>query len=173
MGYDPRYSELLVASASSETGEVLVWSLTGHGRYRFSGVGAQLWLRCGETLCFAADSGLFAFVPERGRDRVLGGDELPISAKLISRLSDMGLPDRPKRLRSVRLCSQGDEALTLTLSQPSGTLSVLRLPGGDGASLELHSRLLRTARFEHVRARLESHGGGRQRIFGVALYATK
>lgn len=173
MGYDPRYSELSVASPSSERGEVLVLSLSGHGCYRFSGVGAQLWLRCGETLCFAADGGLFAFVPERGRDRVLGGEELPISASLVSRWSDMGLPDRPKRLRSLRLCSQGDEPFTLTLSQPSGTLAEVRLPGGDGSSLELHSRLLRTDRFEHVRLRLTCRGSGRQRIFGVALYATK
>lgn len=171
--YDARYSELLVADPSDDNGDVLVYSLSGKCCYRFSGIGAGGWFTCGDSLGFVADSGLFVFEPGRGQDGVLGGSSQPITAYLLSRWSDMSLPDRPKRLRSIRICSQGSEPLQLTLSDPAGTLAELSFPAGDGEQLDLHRRMLRTGRFEHVRMRLLSEGSGHQRILGVALYAIK
>lgn len=173
LGYDPRYGELLISPASDTAGRVAVYSIPRRCWYRFSGVGAQLWFSCGDTVGFAADAGIFVFVPGRGTDRLLGGSETAICAVFVSRWSDMELSDRVKRLRSLRLCSQGSEAMTLTLSDPAGTLAAITLPAGDGESLDLRRRSMRTGRFGHVRARLQSRGTGRQRIFGLALYAVK
>lgn len=173
MCYDPRYSELLIASATDPDGEVLVWSISGKRCYRFSGIGAQIWFCCGERPGFAAAGGIFVFDPERGCDRVSGGDELPIEAEFVSRWSDLGLSDRPWRLRSVRLCSCGSEPVTLALSSSIGCLTELTFPGGDGEALALHRHMLRCGRCEHVRLRLRSCGCGSQHLLGLALYAIK
>ena len=182
MGFDPRYSELLVSSADDTEGRVWVWSLSRECWYRFSSVGAQGWFTaytagpvCGECAApgFFAESGVFVFVPGRGRDRVLGGAELEISATFTSRWSGMGADDCVKRLRALRLCSQGDEKLSLLLSDPAGVLAKVSIPAGDGRSLDLHRRGLRTGRFGHVRLGISGWGTGRMRIFGVAVYAIK
>lgn len=182
MGFDPRYSELLVSSADDTEGRVWVWSLSRECWYRFSSVGAQGWFTAyaegpvgGECAApgFFAESGVFVFVPGRGRDRVLGGAELEISATFTSRWSGMGADDCVKRLRALRLCSQGDEELSLLLSDPAGVLAKVSIPAGDGRSLDLHRRGLRTGRFGHVRLGISDWGTGRMRIFGVAVYAIK
>ncbi len=188
MGYDPRYSELLLSSADDTEGRVWVWSLSRECWYRFSSVGAQGWFpaytegssdgvspSCGVCCApgFFAESGVFVFVPGRGRDRVLGGVELEIGATFTSRWSGMDADDRVKRLRALRLCSQGDEEMSLLLSDPAGVLTKVSIPAGDGRSLDLHRRGLRTGRFGHVRLGISSRGTGRMRIFGVAVYAIK
>lgn len=173
MGFDPRYSELLISSADDTCGRVWVRSLSRECWYRFSSVGAQGWFNTDDALGFFAENGVFVFVPERGSDIVLGGAELEIEASFISRWSSMGQDGCTKRLRALRLCGQGDEALSLLLSAPAGALTEVSIPAGNGRSLDLHRRRLRTGRFEHVQLSISSCGTGRTRIFGVAVYAIK
>lgn len=173
MGYDPCHAELLICSASDDNGRVAVYSLSRSCWYGFSGVGAQGWFDWGDTLCFYAENGIFVFVPGRVRDKVLGGTEQNICALYVSRWSGMGVDDMRKRLRALRLCKQGNESLALTLSDPAGTLAQLSFAAGNGTALELHRRTLRTGRFRHVQLTLQSYGTGRQRVFGVAMYAVK
>lgn len=168
-------NELWFANKASENGSVLVYNCDSGVWYAYDGIVADALFEVGDTVAFRSQNSYYIFLGEEGYDCFEWG-ERDIEAVIESADFDFSQASVRKHIvRGEVTCELDGGELTLELSD--GNRLFFESLEARGASAthgetEFFDIRMRTSRIQRARFRLSAPGRSRQRIYGVAFFAS-
>ncbi len=166
-------NEIWIGNPTDPGGRVFVYNWRINKWYCFTQIPGEIYFTYGDKAGFSAASGIYLF----GENEYLD-DGCEIVADYTSGYSDMSLPGSRKRVKRIRMTATGS-GISVSLRDPSGNraeISFGELTKSHFSTQDqigCHEARVSTGRLDYVGYRISARGEGRQRIFGLALTASK